>query len=213
VPKHGTEAGWVADSPLPLDYYEVYNSTIDDNLSTLNQKAIGSEGMKVDWMFYDKFAHTIKNDYPVAKALYEAEKWDELLKYIDKNVLNKPVEFFTLEKLRKAINIDWRIGMKEIIEKIYANDYSFKTREERLDEEFDKFDSRRMPDETWFDSAKTVFKAYIDDAEFRDIVDRGDFSQLNVSPYGEAFRALSQERRKTIVEYIKDFVSWNDFVN
>ncbi|GHV77053.1 hypothetical protein AGMMS49942_18740 [Spirochaetia bacterium] len=211
VPKPG-QAEWAGDSPLPSNWSDVYNSTIDDRLSTLNQKEIGSEGMKVDWMFFEKFGHTIRNDYPVVKELYEAEKWDELLDYIDKNVLNKPAEFFTLEKLRRAINADWRIGMKEIIEKIYSNDYTFKTREERLDEEFDKFDSRYIHNEADFDSAKMFFKTYIDDREFRDIVDSGRFAELNNNPNGEVFRALTQERRKIIIEYIKDLVPWNDFV-
>jgi type I restriction enzyme R subunit len=118
-----------------------------------------------------------------------------------------------LEKLRKAINVDWRIGLREIIEKILTNDSNFKTKDERLSEEFDKFDSRYMPGEADFDSAKTVFNAYIIDTDFRDIVDSGDFSQLNVSPYGEAFRALTPELRRDIVEYIKDFVPLNNFVN
>ncbi|GHT84043.1 hypothetical protein FACS1894137_06600 [Spirochaetia bacterium] len=210
VPK--AQGEWVGDSPLSPNYYTVYNSAIDDKLSTLNQKEIGPEGMKVDWMFFEKFGHTIRNDYPVVKELYEAEKWDELLDYIDRNVLNKPVEFFTLEKLRRAINADWRIGMKEIIEKIYSNDYTFKTREERLDEEFDKFDSRYIHNEADFDSAKMFFKTYIDDREFRDIVDSGRFAELNNNPNGDVFRALTQERRKIIIEYIKDLVPWNDFV-
>jgi type I restriction enzyme R subunit len=213
VPRPGSQAEWAADSVLPSDYYEVYNSTRDDKLSTLNQKEIGSEGMKVDWMFFEKFGHAITNDHPAIKDMYEAEKWNELLNYIEKNVFNKPAEFFNLDKLRKSLNIDWRIGLKEILEKIFTNDFNFKTRDERLNDEFDKFDSRYRPGEACFASAKTVFKAYIDDMEFRDIIDSGDFSRLNVSPYGEAFRELPAGLRKAMPEYIKDFVSLNDFVH
>ncbi|GHV63440.1 hypothetical protein AGMMS49587_13480 [Spirochaetia bacterium] len=212
VPKSKPQAEWAGDSPLPSNWSDVYNSTIDDRLSTLNQKEIGSEGMKVDWMFFERFGHTIISDHPVIKEQYEAGKWDELLTYIEKNVFNKPTDYFTLEKLRKAINVDWRIGLKEIIEKILTNDSNFKTKDERLSEEFDKFDSRYMPGEAYFDSAKTVFNAYITDTDFRDIIDTGDFSQLNVSPYGEAFRALTAELRRAIPEYIKDFVPLNNFV-
>ncbi|GHV92578.1 hypothetical protein AGMMS50268_30810 [Spirochaetia bacterium] len=212
IPKPKSQAEWAADSPLPSNYYEVYNSNIDDNISTLNQKEIGPEGMKVDWKFYEKFEQTIIIDHPIVKEQYEAGKWDELLNYIEKNVFNKPEDYFTLEKLRKAINIDRRIGLKEIIEKILTNDPNFKTRDELLDEEFDKFDSRYLPKEEYFTYAKTVFKAYIDDTEFRNIIDTGNFTQLSVSPYGEAFRTLSAELRRRIVEYIKDFVPLNNFV-
>jgi len=57
-----------------------------------------------------------------------------------------------------------------------------------------------------------VFKAYILDPEFREIIDTGDFAHLNVSAYGEAFKRLSPELRKAIPEYIKDYVPLNNFV-
>ena len=63
----------------------------------------------------------------------------------------------------------------------------------------------------YFSYARTVFKAYILDPEFRDIVDKGNFSFLNVSPYGESFQKLSPELRKAIPDYIKDFVPLNKF--
>ncbi len=52
------------------------------------------------------------------KQKAEEGKWDELLDYLELNVLNKPEEYFTLEKLRQAIHIDRRISMREIIEKV-----------------------------------------------------------------------------------------------
>jgi type I restriction enzyme R subunit len=207
--KHGSGKGEVQEEPPT--YNDEYNSTIEDKLSTLQQKAIGPEGMKVDWKFYEKFEQTII-DHPIIKEQYEAGKWNELLTYIEKNIFNRPEDYFTLEKLRKAINIDRRISLKEIIEKILTNDPNFKTKDELLNEEFDKFDSRYLPNEEYFIYAKTVFKAYIDDTDFRDIIDKRDFTQLNVSPYGEAFRALSEDLRKLIPEYIKDYVPLNNFV-
>ena len=50
------------------------------------------------------------------------------------------------------------------------------------------------------------------DAEFREIVEKGNFAYLNVTPYGESFKKLSPELRKLIPEYIKDFVSLNKFM-
>jgi type I restriction enzyme R subunit len=74
VPKQKSQAESAADSPLAPDYYEVYNSNIDDRLSTLNQKEIGPEGMKVDWMFFERFGHIIMSDHPIIKEQYEAGK-------------------------------------------------------------------------------------------------------------------------------------------
>jgi len=127
-------------------------------------------------------------------------------------VLNKPEDYFTLEKLRQSIQIDRRISLREIIEKIFGIIPYFKTKDELLEEEFDKFDSRYLPKEEYFEYAKTVFKAYIIDNEFRQIVDSGNFSMLNISPYGEAFKKLPQDLRTAIPEYIKDNVPLNKFV-
>jgi type I restriction enzyme R subunit len=209
VPKMSTRGGEVNEDPPP--YLDEFNSARDDKLSTLDQKEIGPEGMKIDWMFFERFEKTII-DHPILKEQAEAGKWDELLNYIEQNILDKPEDYFTLEKLRKAIRTDRPVTLREIIEKIFTHDPAFKTRDELLDEEFDKFDSRYLPKEEYFAYAKMVFKAYIEDMEFRGILDSGDFAALNVSPYGEAFRALTQELRRQIPEYIKDFVPLDNFV-
>lgn len=86
------------------------------------------------------------------------------------------------------------------------------SKNELLDEEFDKFDSRYLPKEEYFDYAKTMFKAYIVDTEFREIIENGNFAYLNVTPFGESFKKLSPELRKAILEYVKDFVSLNRFI-
>jgi len=161
-------------------------------------------------MYFEKFEKTVI-EHPILKEQAEAGKWDELLAYLEKNILDKPEEYFTLEKLRSAVQVDRRISMREIIEKIFGMIPYFKSKNELLDEEFDKFDSRYLPKEEYFTYAKTVFKAYILDTEFRDIIDKGNFAYLNVTPYGEAFKKLPPELRKAIPEYIKDFVSLNKF--
>jgi type I restriction enzyme R subunit len=99
-----------------------------------------------------------------------------------------------------------------MIEKILGMIPYFKTREELLDEDFDKFDSRYLPQEEYFSYAKTVFKAYIDDNEFRDIIDQGNFAYLNINPSGEAFQKLPSNLQKAIPEYIKDYVYLNNFI-
>lgn len=188
----------------------IYDSTQPDYIKKLQHAAVGLEGMKIDRMYFHKFEQAII-EYPALKEQAEAGKWEELLDYIEKNILDKPEEFFTLEKLRASVHADRRISLREMIEKIFGMIPFFKTKDELLDEEFDKFDSRYLPKEEYFSYAKTVFKAYISDPEFRDIVNKGNFAYLNVSPYGEAFKKLTPELRRAIAEYIKDFVSLNKF--
>ncbi|BBB33010.1 type I restriction enzyme R subunit [Thermotomaculum hydrothermale] len=187
-----------------------YHSKKDDHILSFEQKAIGTEGMKIDRMYFEKFENKII-DHPYIKQKVEEGNWEELLDYIEKNIMDKPEEYFTLDKLRKAINIDRRITLKEIIEKIFGIIPYFKTKEELLEEEFDKFDSRYLPKEEYFEYAKTVFKAYIVDPEFRQIIDSGNYAMLNISPYGESYKKLPPELRKAIPEYIKDYVPLNIF--
>jgi type I restriction enzyme, R subunit len=86
-----------------------------------------------------------------------------------------------------------------------------KSKDKMLDEEFDRFDSRCMPGEPFFDVARNVFKAYILDLDFRKCIDSGNYALLNVNPNGASFRQIPPELRKLIPEYIKDYVSLNQF--
>ncbi len=206
LPKSTTGGG--GPQPLPPSGYE---STRTDSILTVAEKVVGFEGMKIDRMYFEKFEQTVL-EHPVLKEQAEAGKWDELMKYLEKHILDKPEEYFTLEKLRSSIHIDRRVSMREIIEKIFGMIPYFKTKNELLDEEFDRFDSRYLPKEEYFTYAKTVFKAYILDTEFRAIIDNENFALLNISPYGEAFKGLSRELRKAIPKYIKDYVPLSKFV-
>lgn len=190
---------------------DTYTSTRSDEVASLNHIAIGPEGMKIDRMYFEKF-ETIIREHPVIRERVEQGRWEELMDYLEQQVLNKPEDYFTLEKLRQSLHLDRRISMKEIIEKIFGIIPYFKTRDELLEEEFDKFDSRYLPKEEYFTYAKNVFKAYIMDAEFRAIIDNKDFALLNTSPYGADFKNLPPELRKAIPEYIKDYVPLNQFV-
>ena len=69
------------------------------------------------------------------------------------------------------------------------------------------------PESQYFQDAKTVFQAYASDAEFRRIIDSGQFALLNVNPNGPAFQRISPTLRKQIPDYIKDYVSLNQFLD
>ena len=206
VPMGGT-GGRIHEPPQPRGGYE---SSRPDFVARQTERMIGEEGMKIDRMYFQKFEERLKADPIIAEKLEKGE-WDALLDHLERHILNRPEEYFTLEKLRAAFHVDRRIPMREIIEKVFGMIPYFKSRNEVLDDEFDKFDSRYMPQEEYFDYARAVFKAYVLDAEFRGIVDSGNFALLNVNPSGEAFQRLPEEWRKRIPEYIKDNVPLNQF--
>jgi type I restriction enzyme R subunit len=209
LPKSSYDALYVHDN-IPV-YDGEYHSAREDSLSSINHTEVGVDGMKIDRMYFERFEQAIIEDSSIKEQVYEG-KWDELLNYIEQHILNKPEDYFTLEKLRAAVNADRRIPLREMVEKIFGIIPYFKTKEELLDDEFDKFDSRYLPNEEYYTYAKIVFKAYIDDYEFRAIIEQGNFAYLNVNPSGDAFQKLPPELQRLIPEYIKDYVPLNKFV-
>lgn len=206
LPKPG-QGGTGGAPPSPKG---LYDNKKEDHITEWSEKPVGPDGMKIDRMYFAKFEQKIKTD-PAVMEKVEKGEWDQLLDYLEHNILNKPEEFFTLQKIQKSFQVDRNITMREIVEKVFGLIPYFKTKNELLDEEFDKFDSRYMPKEECFDYAKTVFKAYVLDPEFRGIVDEGNFALLNINPSGEAFKQLTPELRKVIPEYIKENVPIDKF--
>jgi type I restriction enzyme R subunit len=190
---------------------EGYDSARPDALRLIQETAIGPEGMRVDRMYFQKFGEQVRGDgFAVQKA--GVGDVEAIVKHIEANVFDKPAEFFNLEKLRQALHVDRRVSLREMVEVIFGLKPYFKNRDELLDEEFDKFDSRFMPDEKQFTPARNFFKTYVLDPEFRQQVDDGNFAYLMGSHAGGEFlRTLTIDLRNKMIEYIKDYVSFNQF--
>ena len=202
--------GSVVDPPPPPPRLDGYESTRRDFLTIKEEYAIGADGMKIDRMYFEKFEDKVKNNPQVVESV-QAGDWETVTKIIEEQHFNKPKEFFNLEKLRKAVQTDRRLTLREMVEFIFGMVPYIKSKDEVLDDEFEKFDSRYLPNESAFTSARNVFKAYITDPEFRQIVDSGKFADLNVNPNGESFQKITPELRRQIPEYIKDYVPLNQF--
>ncbi len=193
-----------------VDSFE-YESLIVDPILTLKVNEIGLEGMKIDRMYFDRFEDKIKQDTQIINLLSK-EDFDSIEKYIYDYIFEKPEDYFNITKLRSSIKMDRRISLREMIEKIFGRIPYFKSKDELLDEEFDKFDSRYLPSDEYFNPAKNYFKSYLIDAEFRDIIEKKNYALLNTNPNGNVFRLLPTELRQTIDNYIKDYVPLNKFI-
>ncbi len=207
--KRGGGGTIIVDPPPPGT--TGYESEKLDILKTIQETPVGPEGMRVDRMYYQKFEEQIKKDgFAMEKA--EVGDMEAIIRHIEDNVFDKPEEFFNLERLRKSLNIDRRVTLREIVEVIFGLKSYYKNKDEMLDEEFDKFDSRFMPDEKQFTPAKNFFKTYVLDPDFRIQVDDGNFAYIMGSHAGGEFlRNLTVDLRNKIIEYIKDYVSFNQF--
>ena len=169
--------------------------------------------MKIDRMFFDRFADVVREDPVVAKGV-EAGQWDQVIDYVTREVFDKPEEYYTLAKLRRAAEVDRRLTLREILEKVFGLIPRFKSRDELLEEEFDQFAvTQKLEKAADILSIKNYFKAYATDGYLRSIIDKGQFSVLATNPAFNRtdFRAVPRQYRKLIPEYINDYVSLNQF--
>lgn len=211
LPRLGDGGAVDVDPPPPSPVLDFYENMHQDTLAIHEEYAVGLDGMKVDRMFFDSFSQRLKAD-PQVTALLDAEKWDALTAYIEKVHFDKPKEYFNLEKLRKAVQVDRRVSLREMLALIFGQIPYLKNREELLDDAFDRFDARVMPPEALVNPARSVFKAYLTDAEFRQIIDNRNYANLFVHPTGQDYLTLPEDLRHRIVEYIRDEVPLNQFV-
>ena len=188
-----------------------YDNTNPDPLKTMKVNAVGDDGMKIDRMYFDRFEETVKEDAAIQKMI-EKKDMDGIEQYILQHIFDKPKDYFNISQLRDSAKVDRRLSLREIIEKIFGFIPYFKNKDELLEDEFEKFDSRYLPEDRNFDFAKNFFKSYITDSEFREIIENKNYALLNTNPNGDAFRKLPPELRAMIPEYIKDNVSLNQFM-
>ena len=144
---------------------------------------------------------------------YERGDMKAAEEYIRENLFDKPEEFFNLEKLRKSVHLDRRLKLWEIIEKAFGDIERFKSKDELLDEELDKFVSIHKPDSSHISRIRDFFKAYITDNEIRDIIEKEEYARLATNPKVTIADLKDlEEWRNVIPEYVKDYVSLNTFM-
>ena len=189
-----------------------------DQIAHLAEEPVGTQGMKIDRMFFEGFEHTVKANAHLQQQVENAQ-WDQAIDYVTRHLLDKPTEFYTLEKLRRAAGVDRRLTLREILEKIFGLIPYFKDKDELLEDEFQKFLLDQPPEALnrhadAIIAMKYFFKAYATDGRLRDIIEKGRLTDLNVNPaFSMAdFKAVPKEWRDKIPEYVKDYVSLNQFM-
>ncbi len=184
-----------------------------DILASIQEETIGTEGMKIDRMFFERFGDAVRENALIATAV-EAGQWDRVVDYVNREVFNKPEEYYSLDKLRRAAAVDRRLTLREILEKIFGLIPRFKSKDELLEEEFAKFVADHVPETpATIPAIKQYFKAYVTSGRVRDIIDQRQFIDLATNPVFSTrdFRAVPEKFRTLVPEYIKDYVSLNQF--
>jgi type I restriction enzyme R subunit len=212
-PPKGKSSDNGGDTTGPVVIGGIYEHLGADILASMRVEEITAEGMKIDRMFFEQFEDVIRADDTVAAAV-EAGQWDRVIDYVNREVFDKPEEYYTLDKLRKAAAVDRRLTLREILEKVFGLIPRFKSKDELLEEEFSKFVADRVPEPpSAIPAIKTYFKAYVTSNRVRDIIDSKQYTDLATNPFFNThdFRAVPQPYRTLVPEYIKDYVSLNQF--
>ena len=196
-------------------YAGSYEHLGQDSVTDIRVQHIGPEGMRIDRMYLDKFADTVVHDGIISDAVYAGE-WERAVNLTIERHFDKPEEYYNLDKLRRSTGVDRRITFREILEKAFGLIPHFKSKDELLEEEFDKFVAVRKPEESdALPVIKDYFKAYLSSDQFRHIIDNGLLTALATNPGFTIadFRAVPGTYRTLIPEYIKDYVSLNRFTS
>lgn len=203
----------------PEDGY--FHHTAADAITAQEETQIGFQGMRVDRMFFEKFEDTVKAHPVVAQQVNDGQ-WDQAIDFVASELFDKPNEYFNLDKLRRAAGVDRRLGLREILEKAFGFISGFKSKDELLEEEFEKF-LLDQQNATGFHADSTAsavqamkyyFKAYATDHRLREIIETKQLTSLNVYPsFGmNDFKAVPPAWRTRIPEYVKDYVPLNQFM-
>jgi len=189
-----------------------YTNVNPDPLALYVETPVPLHGMKIDRKFFEKFEEQVRAS-PEVKERYERGDVKGAEHVVVSELFNKPEDFFNLDKLRKALQLDRRISLREILAKAFGEIDSFKTRDELLEEELAKFISIHRPDAVHMPVIRQFFKAYVTDGGLRALIESREFSRLADNPKVTLaeFRSLDQWR-EVIPEYVKDYVHLNQFM-
>ncbi len=211
LPKAQSKGGDTEAPPVRDDLYENFDP---DPLKFLSETIVGLEGMKIDRMFFDKFEEKVKEDV-TAREQYEQGNYGAVQHYIEKEIMNKPAEYYTWEKIKRSIGIDRRLTVKEILDKIFGAIPAFKSKRELIEDEFESYLLTRPIQSDKYAEIKRFFETYIMDKEVRRIIEDEKYQLLGteVGTYTMAdLKELGLANMRQVVDYINDNVNVTKFV-
>ncbi|MBU4300126.1 MAG: DEAD/DEAH box helicase family protein [Nanoarchaeota archaeon] len=199
--------------PFVSERYENYNH---DTVKKYDETAIGKNGMRIDRELFESFADKVREDKFINKKFREG-RLEEAEEYVRKELFNKPEEYINLDKLRRAVKLDRRLTLREVLEQIFGNLKRFKLKDEILEEEISKFIELHGTDrenlQECIHAIRLFMKEYIANAAFRKIIDERNFTELETNP---VFSMKDLEDlngwRDTLINYVKDYVNLNVFM-
>jgi type I restriction enzyme R subunit len=192
-----------------------YIENLPDPIQLFTETFIGPDGMRIDREMYgSNFESRIRKDEYIRTEM-EAGNWDQVIHYVRTKIFDQPEEGYTLEKLQQAYKIDRKISVREIIEKVFGIIPKFKSKDELLETEFQKFVSIYPPTGNENISAlRLFFKAYVVDSKVKEIVVKKKFQEFYNLPSisMEDYKSVPPKYRSLIPEYVDRYIPRDKFV-
>jgi len=206
-----SEDGYIAAPAIEGSYEHLAG----DILAGIKTEVVGSQGMKIDRMFIDHFRTAVRSNGDIADAIATGH-WDRVIDLVNREVFDKPEEYFNLEKLQAAASVDRKISLREILEKVFDLIPHFKSRDEWLEEEFNKFLVNHVPEpRTSVLAIKQYFKAYASSSRIREIIDHRQYADLATSPIFSTsdYKAVPEPFRSLVPIYVNDYISLDELAS
>ena len=185
-----------------------------DEIKSIEEEIIGDQGMKIDRKFYSSFSEKVNVDPNI--QIYIRNKDEEgLMDYLQREVFNKPIEYFTLEKIERALGLKRHLTLKEVAHNIIEGHEEYKTKDEILNDEFENFllinkdDIEKHPET--IPALREIFIAYLVDPVIREAIKNKHFQVLINSQLYPAVKQIKSETIKNMpaLEYIPYYVTTN----
>jgi len=198
--------------PVVVPVLEGYTNVLPDPLHQIKETQIGLDGMKIDRKLFERFSRPILDDAELVKAV-NAREWERAVQIMRDNYANRPEDYVTLEKLMQNEKVDRRLSWKEVLMRIFGLIERFKSRDELLEEEFQKFVAVNKPEPESAMLIRNYLHAYITDAQIRQVIDTGNFPALADNPK-LTLNDLARLGKwlKLVPAYVKDYVTLNTYL-
>ena len=107
---------------------------------------IGAEGMKIDRDLYRSFQSVVTDDSTI-RDFVENMEFENAENYLEENILDKPEEYFTLQKLGKSLELDRKLSVSELLLHAFGHIDRIKSKNECLEEDFEKLEVKTFNNE------------------------------------------------------------------
>jgi type I restriction enzyme R subunit len=179
---------------------------LPDTVIAVGETPVGAEGMRIDREGFRKAVAEDVVGNETLSTLWKNGDREGAEAFAKTNVLDKPRHFLTLDKIKRAFNVDRRITVREFLQVAFREKEAFETKDELLEAEWEKFTEVHEVDQPHYQPAKNFFKAYAVDPEVRDIVQRNQPADFyNCLSFDFEDYARLNGYRDLVPRYIRDY--------